>query len=254
MRKSDARPFLTAEWRDLVVVNFDVPARLLEPHVPAGTELDSWHGRTLASVVGFLFRDTKILGLTVPGHRTFEEVNLRFYVRRHDPTDGWRRGVVFLRELVPRRAIAWVAKWAYHEPYRYARMGHHRFLDGQRRGEIGYHWALPVEWGGGRGRRRGQCELGGRVLTESAPLSPGSEAEFITEHYWGYTRQRDGRTLEYRVDHPRWRVAPLADPTLTGDLRPWYGEELSLALGGGACSGFFSEGSPVVVFTGSRLC
>src|SRR4030095_17157030 len=99
------------------MLTYVAPEELLAPLVPAGVELDRWRGTLYVSVVGFLFRDTQVLGASVPGHRTFQEVNLRFYVRRH--VDGeLRRGVVFIRELVPRRAIALVARLLYNEPYR----------------------------------------------------------------------------------------------------------------------------------------
>ena len=111
-----SRAFLTAEWRNLVMVNHVVEPSLLRRLVPAGTELDTWNGQTYVSLVGFLFANTRLLGVPVPWHRTFEEVNLRFYVRRAE-SSGIRRGVTFIRELVPRRAIAWTARLIYNEPY-----------------------------------------------------------------------------------------------------------------------------------------
>ena len=184
------RPFLTAEWLDLLMLNYVVPPARLEPFVPAGTVLDRWDGAAMVSVVGFRFVNTRVLGVAVPGHREFEEVNLRTYVRRIAP-DGPRRGVVFLRELVPRRAIAWVARALYNEPYRALPMRHAIARDGAVR-ELRYEW-LASGWNGIRARTEG----------EAAALVPGSEAEFITEHYWGYTRQRDGGTMEYQVAHPQ---------------------------------------------------
>ena len=117
------RPFLTAQWRHLAILNYLVEPSLLGGLVPRGTELDAWQGRTYVSVVGFLFLNTRILGVPVPFHRHFEEVNLRFYVRR-EAEDGWRRGVVFVKELVPKRAIAWVARAVYNENYVAVPMGH----------------------------------------------------------------------------------------------------------------------------------
>src|SRR5438477_5664134 len=117
------RPLLSADWRYLVMLNYEVDPDLLEPLVPAGTVLDRWRGRTLVSIVGFRFADTRVLGAAVPFHRDFDEVNLRFYVRRHLPSGEGRRGVVFVRELVPRLAVALVARWAYNEPYRAVPMG-----------------------------------------------------------------------------------------------------------------------------------
>lgn len=237
------RPFLTAEWRHLLLLNYEVPPELLEPHLPAGTELDRWEGIALASVVGFLFVDTRLLGLRVPGHRLFEEVNLRFYVRRRGPDGKWRRAVVFLREVVPHRSVAWIARMVYHEPYRRAPMGHRLRFDPAGRGEAAYHWDSS----------RGRCQISGRVDTQPTAVEAGSEAEYITEHYWGYTRQRDGGTLEYRVDHPRWNTAPLTNPRLEGNLTPWYGDRLAQQLGSVPRSGYYADGSPVSVFRGARV-
>jgi uncharacterized protein YqjF (DUF2071 family) len=95
-------PFLTAEWRDLAMLNYEIDAAVLRPFVPAGTELDAWGGRTFVSVVGFRFLGTRVRGVPVPGHRDFEELNLRFYVRRV-ADDGPRRGVVFGHLALRRR-------------------------------------------------------------------------------------------------------------------------------------------------------
>lgn len=233
--------FLTAQWRDLLMLNFVVNPRLLAPHVPAGTELDLWQGDAIVSVVGFRFVDTRLLGLPLPGHRNFEEVNLRFYVRRHEPT-GVRRGVVFIRELVPRWAIAWVARAWYNEPYRALRMRHTVEEHGDERA-VSYEWREGRVWTG----------LGGRTVGAPSALVPGSEAEFITEHYWGYTRQRDGGTVEYQVAHPSWRVWEAHDPTLSGDIAVTYGDAFAAALKRAPRSAFIAEGSPVTVFRPRRL-
>jgi uncharacterized protein len=106
---SATAPFLRAEWRDLVMLNYEIDPDLLRSRIPAGTELDSWNGRTFVSIVGFRFLETRVLGVPIPFHRDFNELNLRFYVRRL-AGDEWRRGVVFVKEVVPRRAIAWIAR------------------------------------------------------------------------------------------------------------------------------------------------
>ena len=98
------RPFLTACWRHLVMLNFTADPALLEPYVPPGTQLDFHDGRTFLSIVGFRFLNTRILGIPIPFHTNFDEVNLRFYVRRETPA-GPRRGVVFIREIVPRAIL-----------------------------------------------------------------------------------------------------------------------------------------------------
>lgn len=237
----DAGRFLTAQWRDLLMLNYAVDPRLLAPHVPAGTALDLWQGEAIVSVVGFRFVDTRLLGIPMPGHRDFEEVNLRFYVRRHLP-EGDRRGVVFLRELVPRRAIAWVARAWYNEPYRALPMRH--AVTAQASGRtVRYEWREGRAWTG----------LAAHTHGAAAALVPGSEEEFITEHYWGYTRQRDGGTIEYQVAHPRWHVWPALDATLGGDFARTYGPAFASALAARPRSAFVADGSPVTVHRPRRL-
>jgi uncharacterized protein YqjF (DUF2071 family) len=162
------RPFLTARWEHLVLLNFRCPPDLLAPFVPAVTELDRFHGDTLISLVGFLFADTRLLGSPIPCHRTFEEVNLRFYVRRRMPDGSARRAVVFVRELVPRAAIAAVARWAYNEPYSWAPMSHEIDLDPECGGRVRYGW-----------RHAGEAfAVAASVQGPAMPLEPASEAEF----------------------------------------------------------------------------
>jgi uncharacterized protein len=232
--------FLTAEWRHLVMLNYEVPPSLLRPWVPAGTELDEWNGTTYVSVVGFLFLDTRVLGIRIPFHVDFEEVNLRFYVRRRGP-EGWRRGVVFVREIVPRWAIAAVARTLYNEQYSSMPMRHRVELE--RSGTVRYEWRHHRRW----------CHLSARVQGEPAPLAEGSEAEFIAEHYWGYARQRDGATVEYAVEHPRWNAWQAAEAELDADVAALYGREFADALSGPPRSAFVADGSPIVVRRGVRI-
>ena len=171
-----ASRFLTAEWRDLVMLNYEVDPAMLADLVPAGTELDLWQGRALVSVVGFHFRRTRLLGVAIPGHSNFEEVNLRFYVRRAAPGGAgeWRRGVVFVKEIVPRRAIAWVARTLYNENYVALPMRHSiadREADAAR--SVSYQWRHEGRW----------CHVG--VVARGLPDLPPADSEetFITEHY-----------------------------------------------------------------------
>lgn len=237
--------FLTGEWRYLTMLNYQVAPELLAPYVPRGTTLDAWRGRTYLSVVGFLFRDTRILGVPIPFHRAFEEVNLRFYVR-HDAGGEIRRGVTFIRELVPRRAIAAVARRIYNEPYVALPMRHQigpvADVD-EAPAEIRYAWRAPAGWG----------ELAVTPRGAAMSVAPGSEAEFITEHYWGYTRQRDGDTVEYQVTHPRWRTWDVARAALVGDLEWLYGRDFAAPLSKEPDSAFVADGSRIVVHMPRRL-
>jgi uncharacterized protein YqjF (DUF2071 family) len=237
------RPFLTARWTHLVLLNYACPRDLLGPLVPRGTVLDEWNGQTLVSLVGFLFEDTRVLGVPIPGHRTFEEVNLRFYVKRELPGTPVRRAVVFIRELVPRRAIALVARRLYNEPYLAVPMSHRNALSPEAGGHVEYTWRYRSDAYGLSARTHGAVR----------PLVVGSEAEFITEHYWGYTRQRDGRTLEYEVAHPPWRVWDATDARFDGPGGVLYGPDFGRILSLSPQSAFVAEGSPVSVHQGRRL-
>jgi uncharacterized protein YqjF (DUF2071 family) len=234
--------FLTAEWRELAMLNYEVTPSLLERYVPRGCELDAWRGRTFISVVGFQFLSTRVLGVPIPFHRNFEEVNLRFYVRRKHEAE-LRRGVVFIKELVPRRAIASVARRVYGENYIATPM-RHEIREGAAGGRtVSYEWRRSHHWDGVRVHVSGK---------PSVPDDDSQEA-FITEHYWGYARRDDGRTVEYQVEHPRWRVWRASDASLTCDAASLYGPAFADALAGSPSTAFLADGSGVTVRRGRTL-
>jgi len=239
------RPFLTATWRYLVMLNYEVEPEVLRPLVPRGTELDLWQGKAFASMVGFRFLDTRVRGLVVPFHQNFDEVNLRYYVRYRGP-EGWRRGVAFVKEIVPRMAIATVARVLYNEPYVALPMRHTVEMQGAEAGQPGrleYAWKQDGRW----------HRLAARTQGTPQPSAPGSEEEFITEHYWGYTPQRDGGCAEYRVEHPRWSVWRAERAELDCDVARMYGERFTPYLRGTPSSTFVADGSEVSVYPGTRL-
>jgi uncharacterized protein len=241
---SKRRAFLTAEWRYLVMLNYEVDPAALAPLVPAGTVLDAWHDRALATLVGFRFLNTRVLGVSVPFHRSFDEVNLRFYVRRHLPNGDVRRAVVFVRELVPRLAVALLARLAYNEPYRAVPMRSTVPAEPvEAPGRLTYEWRTSAEW-----QRLAATALG----TPAAP-APTSEDAFVAERHWGYTRQRDGSTLEYEVTHPSWRVWRVTAPVLAADVSGLYGRAFAGALSGPPASALIAEGSAVRVSSPSRV-
>jgi uncharacterized protein len=234
--------FLTAEWRSLVMINYAIEPAALAPHVPHGVELDLWEGEALVSMVGFLFLKTRVLGLPVPLHQNFEEVNLRFYVRQQS-AEGWRRGVVFIREFVPRFAIATIARVVYNEPYLSLPMRHSVPAAMKAGGNLVFGWRFRERW----------HSLGATLAGESQEMRAGSAEEFIFEHYHGYTRQRDGGTVEYQVEHPAWRVWQTSDSFLDVDAALLYGAPFAQPLKQKPRSAFVAEGSPVLVRRGVRL-
>jgi uncharacterized protein YqjF (DUF2071 family) len=237
--------FLTAEWRRLAMLNYEIDPAILRPFVPRGVELDSWNDRHFVSVVGFLFLKARVLGLPIPFHRDFEEINLRFYVRRR--ADGvWRRGVVFIKEIVPRWAIATVARVVYNENYVARRMRHRIDLDNgtiAANGSVEYSWRDYGSW----------LRVRAKTAGEAQPLVADSEEEFITEHYWGYAAQRDGGCVEYQVEHPRWRVWRTSDASFECDVKRVYGREFVECLSAKPASAFVADGSAVVVRKGVKL-
>jgi uncharacterized protein YqjF (DUF2071 family) len=234
--------FLSAEWRDLLMLNYEVDPTCLQKYVPAGTELDSFQGKFYLSVVGFRFCRTKLLGtIPIPFHTEFEEINLRFYVRRS--ADGEiRRGVVFIAEIVPKRAIAYTARWFYGENY-IRRPIAHRVFSQDSRIEAEYSW----------GEGKGSCKLQAQASGTPSQPAEGSLEQFITEHHWGYSRQPDRGTVEYHVSHAPWKVWNAVRAEFSGDARDVYGGELSHVLTMAPASAFIADGSPVSVFRGKRL-
>lgn len=235
-------PFLTAQWRKLAFANYPVDPAILEPYVPYGTELDFWGGNCYLSLVGFMFTDVKLLGLPIPFHTKFEEVNIRFYVRRKT-IDGWKRGVVFVREIVPKPAITFVANMVYGENYQTLPMRHAwgRTPDGQQ--TVAYEWKKAGQWQSFRLT----------IEAETVPITDGSEEEFITEHYWGYAAATEYWTNEYEVTHPRWGLYPVLDHQIEVDFGLVYGPEFAFLNERTPTSVFLAEGSEITVEGKQRL-
>ncbi len=237
-----AHVFLSAEWRDLVMLNYEIDPHLLANYVPYGTALDSFQGKTYVSLVGFRFYRTKLFGaITVPFHSNFDEVNVRFYVRRQEGAEN-RRGVVFIAEIVPRKIVARIARVVYGENYVCLPMRHDVRGEGLRR-TVEYRWQVNNQW----------CKMTAQASSIPAAPPDGSLEQFITEHYWGYSIQRRGGTLEYHVSHVPWRVWSSTANSFEGDVGSLYGIELGRILQRRPDSAFIADGSPVVVFGGRKI-
>jgi uncharacterized protein YqjF (DUF2071 family) len=184
-----------------------------------------------------MFLNTRLAGVPVPLHQNFEEVNLRFYVR-HRAENEWRRGVVFIKEIVPKLAIAAVARVAYNENYVALPMRH---VNSDLR--VAYEWKTGAFWN----------SLEAAPVNEAHLPSAGSEAEFITEHYWGYAQWDAQRTMQYQVDHPRWQVHPVKSWHCDVDFAAAYGEAFAMLNDTTPTSVFMAEGSAVTVKVGALL-
>jgi uncharacterized protein len=231
------KPFLTAVWSDLVLVTYPVDPELLQAHLPAGLELETRDGRAFVSLVAFRFLDTRVFGVPWPGYRNFTELNLRFYVRRQD-----ERGVVFIREFVPKRLVAWAARLLYNEPYQAAPLtGAIRDEETTRRADYHLYWGGKIHTI--------------RVVGRKPTFCPGEDSleHHFKEHHWGYGRNRSGETLRYKVDHDRWDVLPIQGWHVDLDWGSVYGPEWSCMQGVKPISTIFAVGSPVKVFPANKL-
>jgi len=227
--------FLKAEWRKLALANYIVDPKVLSPYVPYKTELDLWEGNCYVSLVGFMFLNTKLLGIKIPFHTTFEEVNLRFYVKHFDG-DTWKRGVVFIKEIVPKPALTIVANTLYREHYQTLRM-RHLWLEQAESRIVSYDWNYKGKWQ----RFKTLAEL------SPSPIASNSEAEFITEHYWGYTKVGPQKTFEYEVTHPKWKQYQVQEYEIEVDFGAVYGQDFAFLNSQEPTSVMLAEGSEITV-------
>lgn len=227
--------FLTAQWNNLALINYEIDAKILENYIPKGTEIDNWNGKCYISLVGFMFENVKLLGMKIPFHINFEEVNLRFYVKRFENNE-WKRGVVFIKEIVPKPALTLVANTIYKEHYQTLPMKHSitENLDSK---DFVYQWKTKNKW---------NTIL---VETEKNPIEieVNSEAEFITEHYFGYTKVNDEKTFEYEVKHPRWEQLKVVNHKIDVDFESVYGSELKFLNNQKPISVMLAVGSEISV-------
>ena len=227
--------FLKAEWRKLAMANYEVDPNVLAPYVPFGTELDLWNGRCYISLVGFMFKNTKLLGVKIPFHTNFVEVNLRFYVTR--TVDGkTKRGVVFIKEIVSKPALSFIANVVYKENYETMPL-RYSWEENQVERTIEYAWKKKGKWN----------SLIVHADLDLKAMDLDSEEEFITEHYWGYASAGEKSTNEYEVTHPRWEHYPVKDYKIDIDFQLTYGAEFDFLNGLKPVSVLLAEGSEITV-------
>lgn len=227
--------FLKAEWRKLLMINYEINPEILFEHVPYGTELDLYDGKCYVSLIGFMFVNTKLLGIKIPFHTDFEEVNLRFYVKRFE--DGeWKRGVVFIKEIVPKPALTWVANTVYKEHYETMQMDHSWTYDSDLL-MVEYKWKKDREW----------SSISVAVDQNLTEIKEGSKTEFITEHYWGYAKVNEKATNEYEVTHPKWQQYQVNSYKINVNFDAVYGEKFGFLKELTPDSVQLAEGSEITV-------
>jgi len=237
---NNPKVFLTAEWRKLALAQYAVDKEILSKYLPPNTELDDWQGKYYVSLVGFMFLDVKLLGFNIPFHTNFEEVNLRFYVKFKDG-ESWKRGVVFIKEFVPKPAITFVANTIYKENYQTFQMKH-VWTEEENQLEVDYSW-----------KNKNWHNFSVTAGSKAEEILIGSEEEFITEHYWGYTKIGANRTSEYGVEHPRWQVYPVKNYKINVDFGINYGSDFIFLNQAKPDSVILAEGSAIRVLKGKKF-
>lgn len=227
--------FLKAEWRKLAIANYAIDPNILTKYIPPKTELDLWNGTCYVSLVGFMFLNTRLLGIAIPFHRNFEEVNLRFYVRYKDKSE-WKRGVVFIKEIVPKPALTFVANTIYKEHYQTMKMSH-VWEEQENSRIVKYAWSLKGE----------ENSFMVRAAKEQTIIDRNSESEFITEHYWGYTKAGENSSFEYEVTHPRWNCYKVFEHNIEVNFKSVYGTDFAELSSLEPTSVMLTEGSEITV-------
>lgn len=223
--------FLKAQWQDLIMINYEVPRTLVEKYLPAGCEVDLENNRCFASLVLFQFKDCKVKGISWPGYRNFSEINLRLYVTFKD-NDEIKRGVIFVKEFVPKKLIAFIAQKLYKEPYFYSQIDYSSKADEKQR-QLSYSWQ--------------EAQVSISSADNWQDLKQGSHEEFILEHYWGYSKHSPQKTNEYEVIHPAWQFSPIEIHKSELDFAKLYGQDWGFLNQQKPYSSFIAKGSEIAV-------
>jgi len=227
--------FLRAEWQNLIMANYEIDPLILKPYLPKGVDLDYFEGKTYVSLVGFLFKDSSIFGIPIPFMGTFEEVNLRFYVIRKLGNEN-RRGVVFINETVPNKLVAWVANKLYKEHY-IAIPTRHKWNLTEDKKEVKYQWKVNSAWNG----------IQVVTSTTKRNMEVGSIEEFIFEHYFGYTKVNPEKSIEYKINHPTWKINTIYNHQIECDFAAFYGNDFAILNNTNPHSVMLAEGSDISV-------
>lgn len=227
--------FLRAEWNNLVMANYVVPKEILLPYIPYKTELDFFKGETYVSLVGFMFLNTKVFGFSIPLHENFEEVNLRFYVK-YNHNGNWEKGVVFIKEIVPKRAISFIANYLYGENYATMNMKHFH-VDNDENFEVGYEWNFKNKLN----------KISAVSNKRSQKIIPGSCESFFADHYWGYSKYSEIKSYKYYVEHPIWETQKVISYEVDCDFGSLYGDDFKFLNAEKPNSVLMTKGSQIGV-------
>ena len=227
--------FLKANWEHIIMANYEINPEILVPFLPKGVTLDLFEGKAYVSLVGFMFKKTKLFNMPIPWLGTFEEINLRFYVKRNEGA-SIKRGVVFINETIPYKLVAWMANKLYKEHYTVVPTKHN-FNKTEQNQQLKFEWLLNKKWN----------SILVETETQSKAMEPNSFEEFIYEHYYGYTKVNESATEEYRLQHPSWAVYKVNDYKIDCHFSEMYGDPFSVLNHTQPRAVFVAKGSSVKV-------
>ncbi len=227
--------FLKANWENIVMANYEIAPEILAKYLPQGVSLDLYNGKAYVSLVGFMFKNTKIFKVPIFKLGTFEEINLRFYVSRKVGNET-RRGVVFINETVPYKAVAWLANALYKEHYTTIPTRHHWDFTKEHK-EIKYEWLVNKKWN--------SIEISSKK--EKKMMAQSSFENFIFEHYYGYTKYNKTTTQEYQIAHPSWLINEIIACKIDCDFENMYGKDFAVLDKTEPTAVFLAEGSAIEI-------
>jgi uncharacterized protein YqjF (DUF2071 family) len=231
------KPFMKAQFADLVAVNFHVDEKILQPLVPPGLELDNFNGEAYVSLVAMMLKGAKVWGLPFSIVPSSAELSLRFYVK-HTHADGVEKGTCLIKDYVAGSTAAWFLESQFQSTFSKLKMK--QTASGFAKGEtpeVEYQWKVDERWNKLRVRARSRIKK----------TSEGTKVGFILDHF-NYYGRHNGRTLAYRVERPRWDVWDAAQANFTCDVQRLFGKSFVRPLAKRPASVFVTSGSPVTIF------
>jgi uncharacterized protein YqjF (DUF2071 family) len=226
--------FLRANWENLIMANYEIDPSVLEQYLPKGVELDFYNKKTFVSLVGFMFKKTRLFGIPIPFFGSFEEINLRFYVRKIEDRKI-KKGVVFINETVPFKIVALLANKLYKEHYISIPTKNSIVISEHK--HLKYEWKINKKWNA----------IAVKADTNQYEITKDTIEEFIFERYFGFTKLSDTSTQEYKIHHPKWMTHKIINSHIDCDFGSMYGDAFSGLNNQKPDSIILAEGSQVSV-------
>lgn len=227
--------FLTANWQNIIMANYEVPPEVLMKYLPKGIELDLFENKAFVSLVGFMFSNTRIFKIPIPKLGTFEEINLRFYVKQKIGNKTYK-GVVFINESIPYKLVAWIANKLYKEHYVTMPTKHQWELNESNK-KISYQWLKNKKWN----------SMQVHATNQAQNMIPGSFEHFIFEHYLGFTKVNESITEKYAIFHPSWLINEVTNSTISCNFEDNYGNDFAFLNEQKPSAVFLTEGSDISI-------